>query len=194
MNRFMTLVAALPAFAPAETFSEVRADDIADESPGLLKTTLPDHYHEIYLARTRGERVGVLAERYKCDRTTIWRRIKAVQDEFALALEKSSAFNIVSEIYARLISLEQENRLAASTEKSGRAKSMLLKNCQSCLVAQADLLMSVGILEKTPEKIYRITQTPKPIDSQELESKQSNRTREEIVSELIDRLGRATQL
>ena len=190
MSRLLTLVGEL---VPDTELVKGREENSLDET-GLVGSSLPDYFHEIWLARLRGERVGALADKYKCDRTTIWRKTKAVQDEFARHLEKSSAFNIVSEIYARLRSLEEENRLAASTEKSGRAKSLLLKNCQTCLTAQADLLMSVGILEKSPERIYKIVQTMRPIDTEQIAQKQSNRTREEMVRELIDRLGRATQL
>jgi hypothetical protein len=180
----------LIAQVPTRTVAEVRADDI----PALCETRLPDEWSRAYSLRLQGMPAGEIAEKFGVCRESIWRWCKAIEKEYLDYLEKNPQFNIVGEQFKRLRDLEEENRKAATAAKSERAKAMFLANAMKAITAQNDLLLDVGIFERAPERLFKVVATVKPIDPQELESKASNRTREEIVSELIDRLGRSTQL
>ena len=181
------LVAELPAPIPAVI--EIRAD-----SPALLETKLPDDWHKAYSFRLQGMPVGEIAQKFGVERTSIWRWAKAVETEFLDYLEQTPQFNIISEQFKRLRDLEELNRQAAAAAKSERAKAMFLQNAMKAITAQNDLLLDVGIFERAPERLFKVVQTMKPIDTEQIAQKQSNRTREEIVASLIQQLNRATQL
>ena len=176
-----------PLPASVETIKSV-------DTPSLLESSLPDSYHAAFKMKLAGVPVSEIAAKLGIDRTTVWRHCREVEREFAAALESSPQFNMLALEVKRLCDLEEINRTEAAKAKSERSRAMLLNNALKCCQVRQQLLLDTGIFDRVASKMFQAIVNLKPVDPKELESKQSNRTREEIVAELITRLGNSSQL
>lgn len=188
--------AELEALLPAPTVItalELAAGETAgaDHSPALVETKLPDSHNQAYKLRLQGMAVGDIAAKFGVCRETIWRWCKLVEQEFLRQLETTPAFNIIAEQFKRLRDLEEENRQAAAGAKSERAKAMFFAVALKALQAQNELLLDVGILDRAPDKLFSVVTNARP---QPDKVPREHRSRQELISDLVDKLSRATHL
>jgi predicted DNA-binding protein (UPF0251 family) len=158
----------------------------------LLETALDPEYHEAYKLRLSGMPVHEIAKKLGVDRTTIWRRCREVEREFASQLEKTPQFNILAVEIKRLIDLEELSRQFADNSKSERAKALHIGNAIKACQARQKLLLDAGVLEREPTKIFSAIVDLKTA-SQNKKKPGELRSREELIEDVIRKLGNATQ-
>jgi transposase-like protein len=181
----------LPPQQTIVTALELAAGGQTADSPALVETKLPDSHNQAYKLRLQGMAVSDIAARFGVCRETIWRWCRAVADEFTRQLETTPAFNIIAEQFKRLRDLEEENRTAAAGAKSERAKAMFFAVALKALQAQNELLLDVGILDRAPDKLFSVVTNARP---QPEKVPREHRSRQELISDLVDKLSRATHL
>ena len=132
--------------------------------PTTPQSELDARFHAPYRMKLAGKPVQEIADSFGVCRETIWRWTKAVESEAQSQLANEPIFNMISREVARLTDLEEQARQGAETTKSDRAKAIYLSEARRAAVSRQGLLLSVGIIPKMPDQIFRVTATFKPED------------------------------
>jgi hypothetical protein len=158
------------------------------------ESSLPRHWHDAYRLRLAGEGVSNLAERFKVDRTTIWRWISRVEEEAAKQLATEPIFNIISREVARLTDLEAQSRAAAlNLADDAKAKIGHLDLARRCCMARTSLLLRIGLLPALPEKVFNVINDNRPMSMLD-EPAETSYTREEVIQTLIASMTKARMI
>lgn len=183
--------AEVPAPAPAASQpvpSTITALQAAGPPP--TESTLPKAYHEAYRMRLAGEGMQQIADRFAVDRTTVWRWMQKVESEAQEQLANEPVFNILTREILRLTDLEEQNRQAAETAKTDRARVAYLCEARRAAVSRQALLVTTGIVPKVPEQIFRVTAEMKPDDGTRSKSEE-RLPRGEAIEEIISAMQRS---
>ena len=78
-----------------------------------IESSLPRIYHDIYRLRLSEAGVREIADKYHISRTTVWRYLTAVREDFERSLGAKSVINIISEELLRITDVEEQARESA---------------------------------------------------------------------------------
>lgn len=177
------------------TFSIITALESAGDPPTEPEqgSKLTEQHHRIYRARLAGKPVKEIAEAEGIDPSTVWRKCKAVEAE-AGERYTQPVLNILTEELNRLTDLEQQARQLAETSKSDRAKQAYLGEARRAATARQGLLVTTGILPKSPEKIYQVIADNRPQEILSDDDRGPTIPRDQAISQLIDKMANARSL
>lgn len=161
-------------------------------TPAPDESSLPKNFHDAYKMKLSGRSVQEIADSFGVDRTTIYRWCCKVETEAQEQLANTPVFNIISQEVARLTDLEEQARQGAENTVSDRSKAMFLAEARRAAVARQNLLISVGIVPKAPEHIFRVTAEMRPgnIGEKPFDSMPRN----EALEKLVDAMQRSRTL
>jgi hypothetical protein len=115
-----------------------------------------------------------------------------VETEAINQIANEPVFNIIVREIMRLDDLERQSRAGAENTKSDRAKSMYLSEARRAAVSRQNLLVTVGIIPKAPEQIFRVTASLNPEERKEIPVELL--TRAEAEQKLIEAMQRSRVL
>jgi len=151
----------------------------------LPESKLPDEYHDCCKLKMAGIRINEIAKRKGIHRTTVRRRILAVEQEAREHIAQEPAINILCREIQRQTDLEEQARQAALNTRSERMKDAFLNTARRCATARTNLLLAVGILPKAPEQVFRVTADMKPTDVDAETLRRSKRSRAELIEDVL---------
>ena len=135
-----------------------------------------------------GKRISEISQSFQRNRSTLWRWFKQIEREAEKSLEGQSAFNIISQEIAGLNDIERKCRAAAETATSLRAKMQCLAEARRAATQRQNLMISVGILPKAPDQIFRITSDLRITSARDNPQKRLERSREQLLSDVLTSL------
>lgn len=157
----------------------------ATEETTLTESTLDSRLMEAYRMKLAGQRVQTIADKFNVRRETIWRWAKQVESEFIEELSSKPVFNVLVEELRRLTDLEERSRQLSEQTKSDRAKIGYLAEARRAATARQNLLVTVGVLPKTVDRIFSVISSYKP---QEAYDPNEERSKAELFQSLVDSL------
>lgn len=149
---------------------------------------LPDDFHETMRLKLSGVPTKEIARRMKCDRTTVYRRTAAVENEFMEYLEGSTSLSIIACELQRLDRVEAEAWKMAEQTKSDRQRDAALNTARRAIMARMTIYLKSGLVDQAPERIYQQVLSLKPSDITNPDQPEVSRPRPEIVGDLIKAL------
>ncbi|TWT31105.1 hypothetical protein KOR34_44790 [Posidoniimonas corsicana] len=166
---------------------------LGDPPKDFEGSKLTEQHHRIYRARLAGKPVREIAQAEGVDPSTVWRKCKAVEAEASEQYSKP-VLNILTEELARLTDLEQQARQLAESSKSDRAKQAYLGEARRSATARQHLLVTTGILPKSPEKIYQVIADNRPQEILSDDDRGPTIPRDQAISQLIGKMANARSL
>ena len=133
-----------------------------------------------------GHTTKSIAEKMRCDRTTVYRRCQAVQNEYLAGLEGKSSLNLITITLQRLENIHSQAMQEHETSTSARVRDMSLNTARRAANDILKTYLETGIIERAAERLYQTVLTMKPSDFDEKPDVQISR--EEAVEELIEKL------
>lgn len=183
---------ALPVLAPAPVESTEQPTEQAASQVGQVESALDQRFHDAYRMKLAGRAMQDIADTFGVCRETVWRWCCKVEIEAQEQLANVPVFNIIAREVARLDDLEQQARASAEATKSDRAKAIFLSEARRAAVSRQSLLLSVGIIPKMPDQIFRVTATFKPDEGAAIPPERIPRT--EAIARLIESMETARRI
>ena len=112
--------------------------------------------HNAYRMKMRGMQVSAIAKAFGVCERTIHRWFAQHVDEFRESLESQPAANLIARQLAELEEMQQHALTEAANCGSKRDKVAFLKTALSAKSQIIDLMLSTGVIPKTPEKLYTV--------------------------------------
>ena len=140
--------------------------------------------------RMRGKTLQQIADELGKQRQTISRWLSVVADEAREHLETQSGVNLLTDEIERLNDIEAKARKAATYTGSSRQRTMALNTALRACAQRADLMLKSGLIPKEPDRIYQQVISLKPQEKNPDETGQDQRTKDELIDELMQKIGR----
>lgn len=149
--------------------------------------------YECMKLKLAGHTTKDIAQKMRCDRTTVYRRCQAVENEFMEGLSGLSAMNLISATLQTLQDIYQKAmREYESAKGSGRLRDMALNTARRAANDQMKLYLECGLVERAPERLFQQIFSFKPADLDKEAHGPINH--EEAVNQLLDTLKKGRML
>lgn len=168
--------------------AQQKAPQAVPEAIGY-SSKLPDEFHETMKLKLAGVPTKEISKRMKIDRTTVYRRCAAVEQEFVEYLEGSTSFSIIACELQRLDKIESAAWEMAEQTKSDRQKDAALNTARRAIMARMNIYLKSGLVDQAPERIYQQILSLKPSDFA-TDEPEVPKSRPEILEDLIQALGK----
>lgn len=118
---------------------------------------LPDHCYQAKQMRGWGMRMDEIAKQFKCDRTTVWRWLRAVDRENQQRFRERGTLERVLELVEDLENLEQDARRSMMHAADAKSRNEYRREARQFVKQRMDLLRQVGLLQPEQAKSSEAT-------------------------------------